>query len=267
MKKITDVNELRHIQLDMMQYIHVFCIENDIRYSLAFGSMFGAVRHHGFIPCDDDIDIMMPRPDYEKFCKLFNCFNNKNYKAYDYRKDKEYNYPFMKVCDERTIRIEKTTVRGLGIYIDVFPIDYFADSYDEALSVVKKITFWKRIFVSKIMEPTNKVSLVKNIAIVLAKLFSSFIPMKYVLRKFDEFSCASSNKTRKYCGFLVDANKTSILKAELFNSYSDYPFEQYVFKGIADYDSYLKVQYGDYMTPPPSNQQTTMHDIVDMYWK
>ena len=117
------------------------------------------------------------------------------------------------------------------------------------------------------MEPTKKVSLVKNIAIVLAKLFSFFIPMKYVLRKFDEFSCASSNKTRKYCGFLVDANKTSILKAELFYSYSDYPFEQYVFKGVADYDSYLKVQYGDYMTPPPLNHQTTMHDIVDMYWK
>lgn len=267
MKKITDVNELRHIQLDMMNYIHKFCIDHNINYSLAFGSMLGAVRHHDFIPWDDDIDIMMPRADYEKFCELFNSSGNDNYRTYDYRKDKKYNYPFMKVCDERTVRIEKTSVQGLGIYIDIFPIDYYADSYDEALSKVKKIKFWKRIFVSKIMEPTKKVSFSKNLAIQLVKFLSIFISMKFVLKKFDEISCANSSKRRNYCGFLVDASNISILKAEWFDSYRDYSFGNYSFRGITDYDSYLKVQYGDYMTPPPLNQQTTMHDIVGTYWK
>lgn len=67
----------------------------------------------------------------------------------------------MKVCDERIVRIEKTTVRGLGIYIDVFPIDYYADTYEEAVSAVKRIKFWERIFVAKIMKPTAKVSFMK----------------------------------------------------------------------------------------------------------
>lgn len=267
MKKITSVDELRHIQLDMMQYIHDFCISHDIRYSLAFGSMLGAVRHKGFIPWDDDIDIMMPREDYEKFGKLFNLSGNSCYKTYDYRKDKSYTYPFMKVCDERTVRIEKTTVQGLGIYIDVFPIDYYADSYEEAVSAVKRIKFWKRIFVAKIMKPTIKVSFVKNVAILFVKGLTALFPMRVVLEKFDDISCAQSSKKRKYCGFLPDASNIAILSADLFDDYRDYTFENHTFKGIVDFDSYLKVQYGDYMTPPPVGQQTTMHDIVDTYWK
>lgn len=267
MEKIENIVELRRIQLDMMQYIHDFCMEHSIQYSLAFGTMLGAIRHHGFIPWDDDIDIMMPRPDYEKFCKLFNNLTNKYYKVYDYRMDAAYNYPYVKVCDERTVRVEKTSVQGIGIYIDVFPIDFYADTYNEALSIIRKIRFWKYIFVSKIMKPTHKLSFVKNLAILLGKFFFFLVPMKRVLKKFDTISHASFPQKRKLCGFLVDANNTSILKAELFNAYSNYQFEDRVFRGVMDYDYYLKVQYGDYMTPPPLSQQTTMHEIVEMYWK
>ena len=267
MRKITSVKELRHIQLDMMQYIHDFCMSHDIKYSLAYGSMLGAVRHKGFIPWDDDIDIMMLRVDYEKFSKLFNQPGNSYYKTYDYRKDKGYTYPFMKVCDERTVRIEKSTVQGLGIYIDVFPIDFYADTYEEAVSAVKRIKFWKRIFVAKIMKPTAKVSFMKNLAILLVKGLTVLIPMKTVLKRMDDISCAKSGKKRKYCGFLSEASKTEILNAELFEDLRDYAFENHTFKGIVDFDSYLKVQYGDYMTPPPVEHQTTMHDIVVTYWK
>ena len=137
MKEISSTSEMREIQLKMMDCIHHFCIKNKIKYSLAFGSLLGAVRHKGFIPWDDDIDIMMLRSDYELFVNTFNCYNS-NYKVYDYRKDTQYYYAFAKVCDERTLRIESSKVQGLGVFIDVFPIDYYADTEKEAKRIIKK---------------------------------------------------------------------------------------------------------------------------------
>lgn len=71
MKPIADVNEMRKIQMDILLFVHQFCIDNHIQYSLAWGTMLGAIRHKGYIPWDDDIDIMMTRPEYDRFCKLF----------------------------------------------------------------------------------------------------------------------------------------------------------------------------------------------------
>lgn len=104
MKPITDVKEMRKIQMDILLFIHQFCIDNGIQYSLAWGTMLGAIRHKGYIPWDDDIVIMMTRPEYDRFCKL--SYDDRNiYKLYDVHTDKKWIYPFSKISDERTIRV------------------------------------------------------------------------------------------------------------------------------------------------------------------
>ena len=266
MKIINDVSEMREIQLNMMDCIHKFCIENDIKYSLAFGSMLGAVRHNGFIPWDDDIDIMMLRKDYDRFINSFNEYNS-NYRVYDYRMDKEYNYAFAKICDERTLRIEYSKVQGLGIFIDLFPIDYYAESRKEALKTIKKAFFWKKILVAKNFKYTSSLSFFKNISIKFSQFMCSLIPIKTVLSQFDKLNKSQSIKRTAYCGYLVDVNSTSILKSEIFDSYCEYNFEGHKYYGIKDYDYYLRVQYGDYMTPPSEQNRISPHDIKGMYWK
>jgi len=266
MKKISEVCEMREIQLKMMDCIHHFCLENDIKYSLAFGSMLGAIRHGGFIPWDDDIDIMMLREDYDRFINSFNGYKS-NYKVYDYRKDKEYDYAFAKVCDERTLRLEHSKVQGLGIFIDIFPIDYYAESYDEASKKIRKAFFLKKILIAKNFEYTQTLSLLKNLSIKFLQFICFFVPVKTVLKQFEKLNNSQVVKRTAFCGYLVDANSTSILKSEIFDSYYEYNFENRKYYGIKDYDYYLKVQYGDYMTPPSKQNRTSPHDIKGMYWK
>lgn len=265
MKPIADVNEMRKIQMDILLFIHQFCIDNGIQYSLAWGTMLGAIRHKGYIPWDDDIDIMMTRPEYDRFCKLFHD-DRSVYKLYDVHTDKKWIYPFAKISDERTIRVEKNALDEIGLNIDVFPIDYYADSYEDAIIALKRMKFWKKIYVAKILRSYTGMSLLKNIVDHLYKIPCSLIPLKYVLKKFDEISCVTAKNKTAYCGFLVEADGTTILKSKLFDNFTDYQFENYVFKGIEDYDYYLKATYGDYMTPPPMGQRE-VHEVVGMYWK
>lgn len=265
MKPIADVNEMRKIQMDILLFVHQFCIDNHIQYSLAWGTMLGAIRHKGYIPWDDDIDIMMTRPEYDRFCKLFHD-DRSIYKLYDVHTDKKWIYPFAKISDERTIRVEKNALDEIGLNIDVFPIDYYADSYEDAMKALKRMKFWKKIYVAKILRSYTGMSLLKNIIYHLYKIPCSLIPLKYVLKKFDEISCVTAKNKTAYCGFLVEADGTTILKSKLFDNFTDYQFENYVFKGIEDYDYYLKATYGDDMTPPPMGQRE-VHEVVGMYWK
>ena len=262
MKPIADVNEMRKIQMDILLFIHQFCIDNHIQYSLAWGTMLGAIRHKGYIPWDDDIDIMMTRPEYDRFCKLFHD-DRSIYKLHDVHTDKKWIYPFAKISDERTIRVEKNALDEIGINIDVFPIDFYADSYEDAMKALKRMKFWKKIYVAKILRSYTGMSLLKNIIYHLYKIPCSLIPLKYVLKKFDEISCVTAKNKTAYCGFLVEADGSTILKSKLFDNFTDYQFENYVFKGIEDYDYYLKATYGDYMTPPPMGQRE-VHEVVGM---
>lgn len=265
MKPIADVNEMRKIQMDILLFIHQFCIDNHIQYPLAWGTMLGAIRHKGYIPWDDDIDIMMTRPEYDRFCKLFHD-DRSIYKLHDVHTDKKWIYPFAKISDERTIRVEKNALDEIGINIDVFPIDFYADSYEDAMKALKRMKFWKKIYVAKILRSYTGMSLLKNIIYHLYKIPCSLIPLKYVLKKFDEISCVTAKNKTAYCGFLVEADGSTFLKSKLFDNFTDYQFENYVFKGIEDYDYYLKATYGDYMTPPPMGQRE-VHEVVGMYWK
>ena len=130
MKQLT-LQEIQAQSLEILQTVHDFCLAHDIRYSLAYGTLIGAIRHKGFIPWDDDIDIIMPRPDYDRFCRTFRAPGL----GLLWEEDKNYYLSFCRVFDT-----EKTWCRSLlpvgkdykgGVWIDVFPADGVSDNFDE----------------------------------------------------------------------------------------------------------------------------------------
>lgn len=128
MRKI-DINELKRIEINILDYVADFCNKNGITYYLDGGTLLGAIRHKGFIPWDDDIDIAMPRKDYDRFVHM--CLDDSRYKILSYETDEKYIYSFAKVVDSYTKLKEWGTAEyeQLGVYIDVFPIDALACFY------------------------------------------------------------------------------------------------------------------------------------------
>ena len=122
-----DLKELQNVMLQMMIEIDRICRKNNIQYILSGGTMLGAVRHHGFIPWDDDMDIAMPRKDYDRFVEIANSELPERFRLECYENTRDYPYNFGKVRDVNTIFKEKFTASlniNHGVYIDVFPMDY-----------------------------------------------------------------------------------------------------------------------------------------------
>lgn len=127
MKKIT-IEEAKKIELDILSYIDDFCKKNNIEYFINYGTLIGAVRHKGFIPWDDDIDISMTRENYDKFIEYYKNDKSK-YKLLALETNKHYFNNFAKIVDSTT-RIDNTRIYKSypsGIFIDIFPMDSFAD--------------------------------------------------------------------------------------------------------------------------------------------
>lgn len=131
MRKI-EIEELRKILLELMDEIHAFCEKHGLKYYLSGGTLIGAIRHKGFIPWDDDIDIHMPRPDYEKFLELFP--KESENVLLENRLNDKYRYTYAKVCKKNTLVVEHAMDGGVdeGVFIDVFPLDALGNTEEEA---------------------------------------------------------------------------------------------------------------------------------------
>ena len=146
MEKLS-LEELKKVELDILIWFADICEQEKLNYTLSYGTLLGAVRHKGFIPWDDDIDVAMPRPDYEKFIEYCNTHET-HYKLIDIHNDKGYNYLFAKVYDPNTTIVEKYANRfkaNYGVYIDIFPVDGFGDDLDYALKFYNQYKFKKSI--------------------------------------------------------------------------------------------------------------------------
>ena len=131
MRQITDLNELKKIELNILKQVHEFCEEKNIDYCLAYGTLLGAIRHSGFIPWDDDIDIHMKRDEYERFIREFPEWGAKRnlYIAGPHSKEHFFPRNMIKVCDERTGLVERgyKKRKPMGAFIDIWPLDKFPE--------------------------------------------------------------------------------------------------------------------------------------------
>ncbi len=267
MKRI-DLEGLKQAQLLILKDVHNFCVKNDIKYFLAHGTLIGAVRHKGFIPWDDDIDIAMPRQDYDRFISSFNG-------AYDYLKvlsfdtAKDYYYPIAKVYDNRTIMKENivNTYPGMGINIDIFPIDGIPDDKKDADAHLKKLIRWGKMRDVKQVKLSSSRSFGRNVLLLLGRTLLLPLTNRFLLNKLDKIVRSVPFGSTKYAGSM--AYFTIMFKPVSVSSFQgtiDAPFEGYMFKIPQGYDEWLRNIFGDYMQLPPEEKRVTHHRF-EAYWK
>ena len=261
---------MKRIQVDILKDFHHFCEENGLHYTLAFGSMLGAIRHKGYIPWDDDIDIAFLRPDYEKFVKTYNSKDGQ-YRLYDYRKDPDFHYPYAKIADIRTILDENVSIKNIGVNIDVFPFDYMFDTREECSQFIGTLDRLKKLFRIKLVKPGRKNVWWKRILIRLAKIIMFPVPMRKIVEKEYEIASILTNDKAKYVAFALDPRLEgayrSVYPRSMFEKFIEVPFDGEKFMVTAEYDKWLTQMYGNYMTPPPEGHRTSPHTLRNVYWK
>lgn len=263
MKEI-QVDELRELQMQILDYVDAFCRENDINYTISGGTLLGAVRHGGFIPWDDDMDIQMLRAEYERFTLLWN--NNKESHPFEFISIESGNgmgYSFGKVHNPKTV----TFVNGIertGVYIDVFPIDDVKDISDckRIHSKIKKM--YRRMMAAFKVENNSEIKKIFRFYYNIMTLGKSRI---FFAEKINSIAQEHNNRGYQFVFELVSGFKCDkpINKA-IFSDFSDIKFEDRTYRSIKNYDSYLKSTFGDYMTPPPPSKQVRDHTFKP-YWR
>lgn len=261
MKELTN-QELKEVMLDVIQEFHDFCIDNDIKYSLCAGTLLGAIRHKGFIPWDDDIDVMMPRKEYNKFLEKY---KSERYTLHHYSLQKPYMLSYAKLSDKRTIMKEQHVYDSqYGVNIDIFPLDFQPDNIEDAKKWARRLKFLKDIRSMKNLKVCRNRSLLKNVTIALCRILALPISMKWLVRKVDIIAQQYADKDDGYVGNMTNGlmykERTPIAKGLI-----DVDFEGRKFKAVANYDEYLKGLFKDYMTPPPPEKRVT-HHAFKAYW-
>lgn len=268
MRTITDYTELRKIQMDILSYVDKVCHEQNIKYSISGGTLIGAVRHKGFIPWDDDIDIMLTRQEYDKLVKALSgdYEDSKPYKILTHSISKDFQFPYAKIVDERTILRENVKgCKDFGVFVDVFPIDYIPKSGVNLL--FSRMRFLYNILILKRLTTNRKRSFLKNATIKLSQIILAPVSSDRILDKMDAIARKAGRQTTDKMACLVwGYGKKEIIPAGVHQKHCMIPFEDRTYMAIADYNTYLTNLYGDYMKLPPKDKQISHHDF-EAYWK
>lgn len=255
------IADLRNCELDLLSEFIRVCNNNHLNYYLMYGSLLGAIRHSGFIPWDDDIDVVMPRWDYERLRAVgSDCFK-KGYFFQIYETDKHYLNCYAKLRNVNTTFVE-TSVPNLkmnqGIFIDIFPMDYY---YDESiLTKIKRKIIEARVYEEADLKPK---SIAKQLGGKISRFFFPRISTAINARE-KIFSAAKDGE--KYYLRSGDAHGYAgskfIMPVEWFGEGQTVQFENVLCKVPYQYDLVLKHRYGDYMSLPPVEQRVLHHEVV-----
>lgn len=270
------IQEIKKCSFEILLWFKSFCEQNELRFFLCGGTLLGAVRHNGFIPWDDDIDIMMPRSDYERMKNLFPKENK--YELYSPLLTKNYTYSFSKIIDSRTIK-EESSIRDkairIGVDIDVFPIDNLPSDDSECIRYYRRIgiiDLWLFFMSSSYSKgKTFLSSALRNLGIFVARLaeFLHIDSIDKVLYRFDRLSQKYNKVDCQFCG-ITSIGHYGIRERNLKIGYESsvfVGFEGALFPAPESYSNYLAQLYGkDYMQIPPIDKRATHHSFR-AYWK
>ena len=268
---LKELNILKESELDILDHFDKVCNEIGVDYSLSYGTLLGAVRHKGFIPWDDDIDVVMLREDYNRFIKIGSNYLEDNYFIQTYESDPYYPRNHAKILNLNTTLIENSfnnlNIKN-GVYIDIFPIDKESNSV-----IFRKIDILYRSCIyllkkSKYMQYNKKKG--KKIIFFILKMIAT----PFSLKKLNELETKNRTKYNdKNCNYTYSDSFLQPYKLKDFNliEYNIYKnigsitFEKKEYKSIKSYDYFLQKNYGkDYMMLPPLEKRNTTHEIFKL---
>lgn len=261
MRKIESIKEIQQEELKILIEFDKICREYNLTYSLAYGTLIGAIRHRGFIPWDDDIDVIMPRPDMDKFIDIIHKTPNSNWdimNIYDYKNF--YAGLMLKFYNKNTIMYELPDKYDLkyGIFIDIFPADGTTGNIEidkQRFEQYKKIR--KKLHFHKAMH-YKKNSIRKNFTLItdiwakknIEKLNNFFYDIP--------FNTSDNVVVYPY----TPSFESGVFPRNYFDSLIDVYFEGHKFKAFSKYHKYLTNAYGDYMTPPDESNRFSLHNYI-----
>ena len=274
MKKRLSVEESKKLALQGLVRFREICEEHGLRYYLGDGTLLGCIRHKGFIPWDDDIDVLMPREDYDKLILLSDKIENSDWKLMSHEIDKNYLRPWMKLTNKNTVLYPKRFNSGLtyGVMIDIFPLDYIsADNIDEAKKKahVAQEEYFRAM---RVLQPicVTRTGLVMFFKRIIKKTYYRVYGKRKV-NFTDELTklkgCSQKERT-DYITVLCGLCYATIIPTESIINDVDKKvgmFENELFSIPFNSHVYLTMRYGDYMTPPPKEKQVSEHHSV-AYW-
>ncbi len=274
MKELT-IEEIRKVSLDILKDVHDFCITNNIKYTLQGGTLLGAIRHKGFIPWDDDIDIAMPRPDYDKFIRTYQSKNGYKVFSRELPDGNDVYLAFSRICDmERTLVDDSLFPwigRDTGVWIDLFPLDGAEDDIEECKRHIKKLeSLWQWCNRKRMAKVSfSQLSGIKEKSKMLIRRFvTNFVSDKIFMKLITACRECNYESTHYYSNFayqyygIRERHRKEVLNNTILLS-----FESYCFCVMEGYDEALKEKYGNYMQLPPVEQRVRQHDLNKYYWK
>ena len=273
MREMT-LKEIQQVSLDILKDIHEFCVKNDIKYTLFSGTLIGAIRHQGFIPWDDDLDIAFTRPEYERFVR--NYKSEKGYKLFSRERQGDNVYiSYARVCEMDKTYVDDCklpwTNERKGVWVDVFPLDGAEENYDKAAQQCEQnFRIWHNgLRIRRAMAPLRCVDgFLPTVKLLVTKLLFGWRSNRYWEEHIAYCKRIDFTQTKNYCHLAWGGWKMrEYYKTSAFSSYVLKPFEDGEFYVMQDFDGALRAKYGDYMQLPPKNEQVSRHGNWQYYWK
>ena len=254
----------KHIQIDILKYVVDFCVKNNINYWLDRGTLLGAIRHKGYIPWDDDIDIGMLRNDYDLFIRSFSDSSG-NYVLKCVEIDPLFPCAFTKIIDTRTLLYEPD-INGiaLGVFIDVIPLDNIPPNPVAVRRIYRKRNLMKLLSAlqANLVRPKTKHRII--MANVLHTVLTLF-PENYFVRSITHLRIKNSRIDSSFIGDYTCVDNI-LAEKEWFSGFVKKEFEGDLYNVPIGYDSYLRNIYGDnYLSLPPVDERKTDHSYVALY--
>lgn len=276
MDKMSNIDLLHKVDLDIVKAVVKVCDENSLMYYMLGGTMLGAIRHEGFIPWDDDIDIGMPREDYEQFLEIAPKLLPDHFKIVNYRNTPKYQYYITRVLDTET-KVEEERIGNENRYtnasIDIFPIDGTPNN-----SFLRRIYFFRVLYHRALMSLCYKDSIDRRrprgkaerlLLWVMERLPVEKMTSPYKQKeKIDKLLRKQKVEGAAYIGNIMGAYRTKeIVPSYFYGEGKMYQFEDIELRGMDKFDEYLTWTYGDYMKLPPEDKRKTHFKIIEIHGK
>ena len=243
------------VQLEMVREFISICEKYNLVYFASSGTLIGCIRHSGYIPWDDDIDLMMLRKDYEKFLEVAAKELPAHYFLQHYSTEKNYPNGHIQIRDNRTSCFltngynDLKSGKNCGIFIDIFPMDFVPDNPEKRAKQAKKVLLLRRLAMSKVYGGGRGVkSLIKKIAV---RTYFIFHNLQKTIEKIDKLAVGKGEKTDTVALFtFCPGYEKNVWDASLFSNAVQHKFEDFTMAMPEDYDAVLRIEYGDYMQIP-----------------